>query len=83
MKKSRAASGPSERRERRRPENAAERRFVNAWVEVEADRKDSVLAQKSTWARLRRFSNTRSGRIVMLAPLGAIGAYLLLRRPKT
>jgi len=69
------------RHERRRPENAAERRFVNAWGDADAKQEEmDARARQSPWQRVREFSNSRAGRIVMLAPLGAIGAYLLLRR---
>ena len=72
---------PARRHERRRPENSAERRFVNAWGDADAKQGEmDARAHPSPWQRVREFSNSRAGRIVMLAPLGAIGAYLLIRR---
>ncbi len=76
----------SPRRERRRPENAAERRFVAAWGDENARMEEEALrSHASPWRRVRDFSRSRTGRIVMLAPLGALGAlgaYLLLRRAR-
>lgn len=86
MKSANREASPSQapHRERRRPEHAAERRFVNAWGEADAKRQEEEMRVRlSPWGRLRKLSGTRAGRIVMLAPFGAVGAYLLLRRRKS
>ena len=72
----------SNRRDRRHPENENCRRFVDAWGDPADHRGQSAPAPPPVhpWRRFRELSSTRTARVVMLAPLGAIGAYLLIRR---
>jgi len=67
---------------RRRNGDDVQRRYENAWDDMVGYSGDPAPQRglSTRWRMLRRFASTRSGRVVMLAPLGALGAYLLLRR---
>lgn len=77
-----AARSTRTRDDRRHPENETCRRFVDAWGDPADHRGQSapVSSRATPWRRFRELSSTRTARVVMIAPLGAIGAYLLIRR---
>lgn len=68
----------SHRKARRRAADATKQRYENAWDDTVAYREAS--AERSPWVRARQMLSTRTGRVIMLAPVGALGAYLLIRR---
>jgi hypothetical protein len=74
----RTPSRASSHKKARRRGNADECRYQNAWDDTVGYGVET--AEPSAWQRLRRLSSSRTGRVIMLAPVGALGAYLFLRR---
>ncbi|MBV9080148.1 MAG: hypothetical protein JO102_03400 [Elusimicrobia bacterium] len=78
----RAPAPASFRKTRRKTENLSQRVYENAWddcVGYGGPPPPGPVARR--WSSIARFSGTRSGRIVMIAPVfGALGAFFLIRR---
>jgi hypothetical protein len=68
----------SHRKAQRPSANSEIRRYENAWDDTLGYEQPAV--ERSPWRRLRAFAGSRAGRVVLLAPVGAVGAYLFLRR---